>query len=175
MGGSAKTCITASTRFRFACPRCANARWTFRCWPSDFSRAIARRTGCRSTQRCSRAKPSICCRPITGRATSASSRARCRAPRCRRRAAAFGRPTSNFFTRPNRPPKTTASVCRRCAKPNGHTSSVSSTPARGTKKEAARILEISRGTLYRKILEFGLEPQAHSSQSRNRARRLTAT
>ena len=26
------------------------------------------------------------------------------------------------------------------------------------KKEAARILEISRGTLYRKILEFGLEP-----------------
>jgi two-component system response regulator HydG len=43
------------------------------------------------------------------------------------------------------------------------------------KKEAARILEISRGTLYRKILEFGLEPQAHSSQSRNRVRRLTAT
>src|SRR4029453_5225092 len=28
------------------------------------------------------------------------------------------------------------------------------------KKEAARILEISRGTLYRKILEFGLEPRA---------------
>src|SRR6187401_515168 len=28
------------------------------------------------------------------------------------------------------------------------------------KKEAARILEISRGTLYRKILEFSLEPQA---------------
>jgi DNA-binding NtrC family response regulator len=43
------------------------------------------------------------------------------------------------------------------------------------KKEAARVLEISRGTLYRKILEFGLEPQAHSSQSRNRSRRLTAT
>ena len=41
------------------------------------------------------------------------------------------------------------------------------------KKEAARILEISRGTLYRKILEFGLEPQAPGSQSRNRARRLT--
>jgi DNA-binding NtrC family response regulator len=43
------------------------------------------------------------------------------------------------------------------------------------KKEAARILEISRGTLYRKILEFGLEPQAHSGQSRNRARRLTTS
>src|SRR5438105_4315919 len=42
------------------------------------------------------------------------------------------------------------------------------------KKEAARILEISRGTLYRKILEFGLEPQMSGSQSRNRARRLTA-
>jgi DNA-binding NtrC family response regulator len=40
------------------------------------------------------------------------------------------------------------------------------------KKEAARILEISRGTLYRKILEFGLEPQAHSSAARNRPRRL---
>jgi DNA-binding NtrC family response regulator len=43
------------------------------------------------------------------------------------------------------------------------------------KKEAARILEISRGTLYRKILEFGLEPQAHGSQSRNKPRRLTTT
>ena len=43
------------------------------------------------------------------------------------------------------------------------------------KKEAARILEISRGTLYRKILEFGLEPQAHASQSRNRPRRLNAS
>jgi DNA-binding NtrC family response regulator len=43
------------------------------------------------------------------------------------------------------------------------------------KKEAARILEISRGTLYRKILEFGLEPQLTTSQSRNRARRLTAS
>jgi formate hydrogenlyase transcriptional activator len=41
------------------------------------------------------------------------------------------------------------------------------------KKEAARILEISRGTLYRKILEFGLEPQSNTPQSRNRARRLT--
>src|SRR5688572_17980968 len=42
------------------------------------------------------------------------------------------------------------------------------------KKEAARILEISRGTLYRKILEFGLEPQA-GGQSRNRPRRVTAS
>ena len=28
------------------------------------------------------------------------------------------------------------------------------------KKESARILEISRGTLYRKIVEYGLEPAA---------------
>src|SRR5262249_2723078 len=27
------------------------------------------------------------------------------------------------------------------------------------KKEAARVLEISRGTLYRKIMEYGLEPE----------------
>jgi len=33
------------------------------------------------------------------------------------------------------------------------------------KKEAARMLEISRGTLYRKILEYGLDPDSKSSQS----------
>jgi DNA-binding NtrC family response regulator len=32
------------------------------------------------------------------------------------------------------------------------------------KKEAARILEISRGTLYRKILEYALEPQVKSAK-----------
>jgi transcriptional regulator with PAS, ATPase and Fis domain len=42
------------------------------------------------------------------------------------------------------------------------------------KKEAARVLEISRGTLYRKILEFGLEPQLTTAQSRSRARGLIA-
>jgi transcriptional regulator of acetoin/glycerol metabolism len=35
------------------------------------------------------------------------------------------------------------------------------------KKEAARLLAISRGTLYRKIVEYGLEP--NTSMSRNRA------
>ena len=34
------------------------------------------------------------------------------------------------------------------------------------KKEAARVLEISRGTLYRKILEYGLEPDARMSRSK---------
>ncbi len=34
------------------------------------------------------------------------------------------------------------------------------------KKEAARVLDISRGTLYRKIVEFGLEPAAPSPRHR---------
>ena len=34
------------------------------------------------------------------------------------------------------------------------------------KKEAARVLAISRGTLYRKILEYGLEPDAGASRNR---------
>jgi len=42
------------------------------------------------------------------------------------------------------------------------------------KKEAAKVLEISRGTLYRKILEYTLEPQLRTGQSRNRPRRLGA-
>jgi len=44
--------------------------------------------------------------------------------------------------------------------------------ANWNKKEAARILEISRGTLYRKILEYSLEPQS-PRPSRNRTRRLS--
>src|SRR5262245_45200863 len=35
------------------------------------------------------------------------------------------------------------------------------------KKEAARLLEISRGTLYRKIGEYGLEPETRTSRSRS--------
>jgi DNA-binding NtrC family response regulator len=34
------------------------------------------------------------------------------------------------------------------------------------KKEAARVLEISRGTLYRKILEYGLEPEPRTAAAR---------
>ena len=39
---------------------------------------------------------------------------------------------------------------------------------RWNKKEAAKVLGISRGTLYRKITEFGLEPQARPSFRRFR-------
>jgi DNA-binding NtrC family response regulator len=35
------------------------------------------------------------------------------------------------------------------------------------KKEAARVLEISRGTLYRKIGEYGLEPESRMSRNRS--------
>jgi transcriptional regulator of acetoin/glycerol metabolism len=34
------------------------------------------------------------------------------------------------------------------------------------KKEAARLLDISRGTLYRKIVEYALEPDARLSRNR---------
>ena len=37
------------------------------------------------------------------------------------------------------------------------------------KKEAARVLDISRGTLYRKIVEYSLEPNASSSRNRTSA------
>jgi len=35
------------------------------------------------------------------------------------------------------------------------------------KKQAAAVLEISRGTLYRKIVEYGLEPEARLSRNRS--------
>jgi transcriptional regulator of acetoin/glycerol metabolism len=34
------------------------------------------------------------------------------------------------------------------------------------KKEAARVLDISRGTLYRKIVEYELEPEAKAPAAR---------
>ena len=46
----------------------------------------------------------------------------------------FAPPTSSFSTPPSRPPKTTASGCRRCARPSGRTSCASSTRAAGTRK-----------------------------------------
>jgi two-component system response regulator AtoC len=36
------------------------------------------------------------------------------------------------------------------------------------KKEAARVLDISRGTLYRKIVEYQLEPEARPGARRGR-------
>jgi len=36
------------------------------------------------------------------------------------------------------------------------------------KKEAARVLDISRGTLYRKIVEYQLEPETRPAGRRSR-------
>ena len=75
---------TASTRSRSGCRRCASGRSTSRCSPSGSSPATAPPTACRSTPRRSRARRSTCWATTPGPATSASSRAPCRAPRCRR-------------------------------------------------------------------------------------------
>ena len=38
------------------------------------------------------------------------------------------------------------------------------------KKEASRVLDISRGTLYRKILEYALQPEPRASGARRGGR-----
>ena len=126
------------------------------------SRASARRRACRSTARPSRARPSTCCSAITGPATSASSKAPCRARRCRRPDASFAAPTSNSFTRRWRRRSPRATGCRRWREAErAHIVRVLEA-VQWNKKEAARVLEISRGTLYRKIedvLSSSAEPR----------------
>ena len=95
-----------------------------------------------------------CSAPITGRATSASSKARSRAPRCRRPGARFAPATSSSCTPP----------CRSPIPPGDRLPSLADAErahivrvleaVEWNKKEAARVLDISRGTLYRKIVEF---------------------
>ena len=91
------------------------------------------------------------------------------------RARRFAPPTSNFCTRASRRPEDNGERMPSLREAErAHIVRILDACS-WNKKEAARILEISRGTLYRKILEFGLEPQAHGGQSRNRARRVTAS
>ena len=100
---SARISTTASTPSPSGCPRCASVRSTSRCWRSASSPAIARRRGCRSTAKVFRRRRWRRCAPISGPATSASWKARCRARRCRRRADRSGRRTSSSCTpRPHR-------------------------------------------------------------------------
>ena len=61
-----------------------------------------------------------------------------------------------------------ASACRRSPKPSARTSSASSRACSWNKKQAAAVLEISRGTLYRKIVEYGLEADPKASRNRTR-------
>ena len=103
---------------------------------SASSRATARRRGCRSTARASRAKRSICSSLISGPATSASSKARSRARRCRRRAAAIRASDIEFLhaTRRRRR-RSAATACRRSPKPSARTSSACSKRCTGTRRK----------------------------------------
>src|SRR5438094_804265 len=121
-------------RSRSDCRLCASGRSTFPCSRSDSSRGTAPRRGCRSTIRRFRVKRSISSWAIIGRATSASSKARCPARRCRRPAARSARPTSSSST--PRPPRRNhrASTCRRSPNRNARTSCGSSKRRSGTRK-----------------------------------------
>ncbi len=90
---------------------------------------------------------------------------------CRRQDGRSGRPTSSSSTQQNRRPRERGERLPSLREAErGHIVRILEA-CNWNKKEAARILEISRGTLYRKILEFGLEPQAHGA-ARHRQRRL---
>ena len=81
-----------------------------------------------------------CWRRITGPATSASSKARCRARRCRRPAASIRAADIEFLhghAMP-RPEEDVRRACRRCATPSARTSSASSKPPSGTSSRPPR-------------------------------------
>ena len=160
---SAKTSITASTRSRSGCRRCASGRSTSRCWPTASSPATAPPTACRSTPRAFSAEAlSRALSPTTGRATSASWRARSRARRCPSPGRVI-RDSDIEFLHAHTPvaPATDARPrlpTLRDAE-RAHIQRVLEAVS-WNKKEAARVLEISRGTLYRKILEYQLDQDA---------------
>ena len=76
------------------------------------------------------------------------------------RADRSARRTSSSCTRRRRSRRSPATICRRSPKPSARTSCGCSEATDWNKKEAARVLDISRGTLYRKIVEYQLEPEA---------------
>ena len=77
-----------------------------------------------------------------------------------------GRPTSSSCTRTKRRPSPRAIACRRSPTPNAPTSRGCSRASTGTRSRRPRVLEISRGTLYRKIVEYGLEEAPPASRNR---------
>ena len=132
------------------------ARSTFRCWRSASSRATARRNGLPLDSKAfSREAHRSAAARITGPATSASSKARSRARRCRRPAASIRahrhrvparRPTPRADATGERLPSLAEAE-------RAHIVRVLEA-VEWNKKEAAPVLDISRGTLYRKIVEY---------------------
>ena len=84
-------------------------------------------------------------------------------------------PTSSSCTPTCRRRRRPAIGCRRSPKPSARTSCACSKRCEWNKKEAARVLDISRGTLYRKIVEYQLEPEPRPGRrgARPRRRRLS--
>ena len=106
--------------------------------------------------------------PLAGQHPRAREHGR-RARRCRRRAASSGRPISSSCTPPRRRPRPSRDRLPSLADAErAHIARVLES-VNWNKKQAASVLEISRGTLYRKIVEYGLEEAP--PPSRNRAPR----
>ena len=153
--------------FAIRLPSLRERRSTSRCWPSASSRATAPRRACRSTASSSRAKRSICCCDYhwpgnIRELESTVSRAALSAPGRVIRASDI-----EFLHAASRWPdaETGDRLPSLAEAERAHIVRVLEA-VKWNKKEAARVLDISRGTLYRKIVEY--RPRAGS---RGRTRR----
>ena len=151
---------TASTRSPSGCRRCASGRWTSRCWRSGSSRATAPRRACRSTARAfSREALDLLVTyhwPGNIRELESTvSRAALSAPGRAIRAVGHRVPARDDADddAPSGDRLPSLAEAERA-----HIVRVLEA-VRWNKKEAARVLDISRGTLYRKIVEYQLEPE----------------
>ena len=135
-----------------------------------FPGAVLRGAGAAARQQeVSRKRRSKRCAPITGPATSASWKARV----SRAALSAPGRsirPSDIEFLHADdaRPRRSPATTCRRSPKPSARTSSGCWRRPTGTRRKRRACSDISRGTLYRKILEYQLEPEARPAGRRSR-------